>query len=299
MISSVVINVFYFSIVLGLSSGVGLVTFNLFSKNKKYNLKHKCNYLKKRNEYKHKRELEEYNKEIKNYADYIRKLKLTDLEIAIKLIYDMWQKIGGYMKNLPNDSLDYEGVNRLYLYKHNYGVCRHFVDDMVHRLNEINPKYNARMVSLEFNGTNSAYTLPIKRRFYFDDDKTKNDKDKAKDKTKDIINVVGNHAVCLMDLSNGVTLMIDPTNLNIGYIKNKNINYFDSKTKYKINKLGSFILDGNKLSKTLKNNLELPFRSLMTYECLNERYGPLMQENALNHIKYIDKHLSDIGGKQL
>ena len=80
---------------------------------------------------------------------------------------------------------------------------------------------------------------------------------------------------------------------------NKNINYFDSKTKYKINKLGSFILDGNKLSKTLKNNLELPFRSLMTYECLNERYGPLMQENALNHIKYIDKHLSDIGGKQL
>lgn len=209
------------------------------------------------------------------------------------------KKIGGYMKNLPNDSLDYEGVNRLYLYKHNYGVCRHFVDDMVHRLNEINPKYNARMVSLEFNGTNSAYTLPIKRRFYFDDDKTKNDKDKAKDKTKDIINVVGNHAVCLMDLSNGVTLMIDPTNLNIGYIKNKNINYFDSKTKYKINKLGSFILDGNKLSKTLKNNLELPFRSLMTYECLNERYGPLMQENALNHIKYIDKHLSDIGGKQL
>lgn len=291
MISSVVLNVFYFSIVLGLSSGVGLVTFNLFSKNKKYNLKHECNYLKKRNEDKHKRELEEYNKEIKNYADYIRKLKLTDLEIAIKLIYDMWQKIDGYMKNLPKDSLDYEGINRLYLYKYNYGVCRHFVDDMVHRLNEINPKYNARMVTLEFNGTNAAYTLPIKRKFYFDDEKP--------EKNKDIINAVGNHSVCLMDLSNGVTLMIDPTNLNIGYIKNKNINYFDSKTKYKINKLGSFILDGNKLSKTLKNNLELPFRSLMTYECLNERYGHLMQEDALNHIKYIDKHLSDIGVKQL
>lgn len=291
MISSVVLNVFYFSIVLGLSSGVGLVTFNLFSKNKKYNLKHECNYLKKRNEDKHKRELEEYNKEIKNYADYIRKLKLTDLEIAIKLIYDMWQKIDGYMENLPKDSLDYEGINRLYLYKYNYGVCRHFVDDMVHRLNEINPKYNARMVTLEFNGTNAAYTLPIKRKFYFDDEKP--------EKNKDIINAVGNHSVCLMDLSNGVTLMIDPTNLNIGYIKNKNINYFDSKTKYKINKLGSFILDGNKLSKTLKNNLELPFRSLMTYECLNERYGPLMQEDALNHIKYIDKHLSDIGVKQL
>lgn len=291
MISSVVLNVFYLSIVLGLSTGVGLVTFNLFSKNKKYNLKHECNYLKKRNEDKHKRELEEYNKEIKNYADYIRKLKLTDLEIAIKLIYDMWQKIDGYMENLPKDSLDYEGVNRLYLYKYNYGVCRHFVDDMVHRLNEINPKYNARMVTLKFDGTPAAYMLPIKRRFYFDDEKP--------EKNKDIINAVGNHAVCLMDLSNGVTLMIDPTNLNIGYIKNKNINYFGSKTKYKINKLGSFILDGNKLSKTLKNNFELPFRNLMTYEHLNERYGPLMQEDALNHIKYIDKHLSDIGSKQL
>ncbi len=291
MISSVVLNVFYLSIVLGLSSGVGLVTFNLFSKNKKYNLKHECNYLKKRNEDKHKRELEEYNKEIRNYADYIRKLKLTDLEITIKLIYDMWQKIDGYMENLPKDSLDYEGINRLYLYKYNYGVCRHFVDDMVHRLNEINPKYNARMVTLEFNGTNAAYTLPIKRKFYFDDEKP--------EKNKDIINAVGNHSVCLMDLSNGVTLMIDPTNLNIGYVKNKNIAYFDSKTKYKINKLGSFILDGNKLSKTLKNNLELPFRNLMTYERLNERYGPLMQEDALNHIKYIDKHLSDMGSKQL
>lgn len=47
MISSVVLNVFYFSIVLGLSSGVGLVTFNLFSKNKKYNLKLNVIILKK------------------------------------------------------------------------------------------------------------------------------------------------------------------------------------------------------------------------------------------------------------
>ena len=38
----------------------------------------------------------------------------------------------------------------------------------------------------------------------------------------------------LGDLPNNITLIVDPTNTSIGYIRNKTVNYFECKTKYKI-----------------------------------------------------------------
>lgn len=204
----------------------------------------------------------------------------------------MWERIDGYMSCLPPDQNDYSGVERLYLHKNKYGVCRHFSDDIAHRLNAINPKYNARVVTLDLDEIdNSAYYLPIKQKVIKnkinikDDEKVDEEYEKIKKMNRKIY---GNHMVCLVDLQPNITLVVDPTNMHIGYIKNKHINYFEGVKDYKISKMGSYTFNGESFSKTIKDNFKLLFKNLISYEKLNERYGPEAQEDALDCIKYID-----------
>lgn len=283
--------IFIVIICLNFSLLTGIISLELILKkikNTKYKLKSLYNNIKLESEKEYEAELKLYNEEIKRYAKYIKRLNLSDLEIIIKIIYDMWN-IYGY-KDEFIESKSYKGVDRLYLYKNKYGVCRHFADDMVYRLNEINPKYNARIITLEIDDNEDGYYLPIKRKKYIDDETNEFIAGKEEQQAGNKSNKeYGNHVACLVDLPNNVTLMVDPTNTSIGYIKNKTINYFECKTKYKINKNGTFIFNGNHFFKTVKDNLKLPVRNLTTYESLDEKYGKNMQEKALEHIKYIDE----------
>ena len=282
--------IFFIIICLNFSLLTGIISLEKILKkirNTKYKLKSLYNNIKFENEKEYEDELKLYNEEIKKYAKYIKRLNLSDFEIIIKIIYDMWN-IYGY-KDECIDSKFYKGVDRLYLYKHKYGVCRHFADDMVYRLNEINPKYNARIITLEIDDNEDGYYLPIKRKKYIDDETNELIYDKEEQIDNKSRKKYGNHMACLVDLPNNITLIVDPTNTSIGYIRNKTVNYFECKTKYKINKNGSFIFNGNHFFKTIKNNLKLPIRNLTTYKSLDKKYGKGMQEKALEHIKYVDE----------
>lgn len=282
--------IFFIIICLNFSLLTGIISLEKILKkikNTKYKLKSLYNNIKLESEEEYEDELKLYNEEIKKYAKYIKRLNLSDFEIIIKIIYDIWN-IYGY-KDECIDSKFYKGVDRLYLYKNKYGVCRHFADDMVYRLNEINPKYNARIITLEIDDNEDGYYLPIKRKKYNDDETNELISDKEEQIDNKSRKNYGNHMACLVDLPNNITLIVDPTNTSIGYIRNKTINYFECKTKYKINKNGSYIFNGNHFFKTAKDNLKLPIRNLTTYKKIDEKYGKNMQEKALERIKYIDE----------
>lgn len=282
----------YGSVILGGVTGILNCAVIYITNSTTYKNKVEYNTRKLKNEKKHKDELEKYNEELKKYCEEIKNLGLNDIEIIIKVIYDMWERIDGYMYYLPSDQKDYSGVERLYLYKKKYGVCRHFADDIAHRLNVINPKYNARVVTLDLDEVdNSAYYLPIKQKVIKNKVDIKDSKkvDDEYEKIKKVNRkIYGNHMVCLVDLKPNITLVVDPTNMNIGYIKNKHINYFEGDKSYKICKMGSYTFNGESFSKTIKDNFKLLFKNLISYEKLNEKYGPEAQEEALNCIKYID-----------
>ena len=70
-------------------------------------------------------------------------MNLTDSQIFVKLIYDLWNNIDGYGEP---ETVNEIGYFRLSIQNERVGVCRHFSDDIVAKLNEINPKYNARNV---------------------------------------------------------------------------------------------------------------------------------------------------------
>lgn len=84
--------------------------------------------------------IEEYDEYIQKYAKKIKNMNLTDTQIFVKVIYDMWKEIKGYA--VPENEII--GYLRLTLGIEGIGVCRNFADDITAKLNAINPDYNAR-----------------------------------------------------------------------------------------------------------------------------------------------------------
>ena len=92
------------------------------------------------NSVKYEKEIENYNDKIEKYAKEINSMKLTDIQIFMKIIDDMWKEIDGYA--FPKNEI--EGYLRLTLDNEKIGVCRNFADDITAKLNAINPEYHAR-----------------------------------------------------------------------------------------------------------------------------------------------------------
>lgn len=99
----------------------------------------------KENSEKYEKEIQEYEKTIKEYANKFDVDKQSDMEIIMRTMKDLHETILGYGEPkidatgyLGMDVIDEEGI----------GVCRNFADNIADKLNEINPEYNARVITL-------------------------------------------------------------------------------------------------------------------------------------------------------
>lgn len=239
------------------------------------------------NSIKYEKEIDDYNQEIEKYAEYINSLNLTDLEIIIKVMDDMWCNIDGY----KTPSSDIDGYERLSLYIDGYGVCRNMADDFTARINAINPDYDAcnfyvyisdveinnieRNIIVE-NNTISENNLQAEQ----------NNIDETGERT------VGNHLVTCMKLKNNNALIIvDSTNPSIGLYKNGKIYMFSSKINGLDNRPMGNILFGTENRINYLKKWKDSYITNNNYDYLNDKYDIDSQNKVL--IKLKENYTSD------
>lgn len=230
--------------------------------------------------------LKGYDASIKEYADYINSLHLSDLEVIVKVMDDMWQNIDGYSTTVEGYSNEF-AYNRLALYHLGYGCCRHMADDFTARMNAINPKYE-------------AYNLVVNLGDIIWNDTVRTVLDEEEDSTitgeEDfgIITLlkdrIGNHMVTCLKLP-GIDLpvIVDPTNPSISIIKNGKIvqlNENDSCGMEICNapNIGINWHDKEELANYLKDVLRSYFASC-DFDELVDLYGTNSQNDVLDYLQ--------------
>ena len=171
-------------------------------------------------------EIKENDEEIAKYAQEVRDMELNDTQIIMKVMDDMWERIDGY--GTPSEEHDKTGILELALTDEKaQGVCRNFATDNAKRMNAINSKYNARVVTVYVDQDSYSELADIERNIIEDNETVVKD-ESEKSETEEVFDELlvksfGNHMVTLVDVpERNVTLVMDPTNPGIGvYINGK------------------------------------------------------------------------------
>lgn len=229
--------------------------------------------------------VDEYDKEIEEYAKYINSLGLTDLEIIVKVMNDMWSNIEGYKNPERYDDI---GYNRLSLYYDGYGVCRNMADDFTARMNAINPEYEACNISVYID---SAQTNGIKRNIIISNE-TVEEIPSEIEESIDCTKIFGNHMVsCIKLKDKNLILIVDPTNPSIGILKNGEIKMLSKAVDgIDIKDFGTAILGVDGYIKYQKKILESIFAAGQ-YDKIKDEFGIAAQNEVLEEL--IEKYDED------
>lgn len=236
-------------------------------------------------------EIKDYDEEIKTYAEHINSMNLSDLEIIMKVMNDMWNSIDGY--KIP-DMYDAIGYPRLALYMDGYGVCRNMADDFTARMNAINPNYEACNLNVylkEAEINNIRRTTLVNYNSIADNSEQEENIDY---KSEIISNLTGNHMVsCVKLKEDDVLLIVDPTNPSIGVLKNGEITMLSNQMMkgIKIKPVGNLMLGSDNRKEYLKKLTESLFTAC-DINTLKEKYGITSQNETLEEIieKYSANH---------
>lgn len=159
------------------------------------------NRVKEQNKAAYSEQLERYDARISAYANEINAMNLTDTQIFMKVMSDMWSEIDGYGTNTS----DITGLLRLSLQEDGQGVCRHFADDTTAKLNAINPEYNARNLTVYME--DGQYTIANIDRVIIESNNTVAGSEQEEKEEQEesgfmnvVVNAVGNHAVTVVDV---------------------------------------------------------------------------------------------------
>ena len=236
-------------------------------------------------------EIKDYDEEIKTYAEHINSMNLSDLEIIMKVMNDMWNSIDGYK---TPDMYDAIGYPRLALYMDGYGVCRNMADDFTARMNAINPDYEACNLNVylkEAEINNIRRTTLVNYNTIADNSEQEENIDY---KSEIISNLTGNHMVsCIKLKEDDVLLIVDPTNPSIGVLKNGEITMLSNQMMkgIKIKPVGNLMLGSDNRKEYLKKLTESLFTA-GDINTLKEKYGITSQNETLEEIieKYSANH---------
>lgn len=169
--------------------------------------------------------IQEYDEKINNYAYEINSLGLdNDLDVVMKVMYDMWDEMKGY--GIPE--INKVGLGRLdFAHEGGKGVCRNIADDFSARMNAINPEYNARNLIVYFD--TDYYSHEYLAKIDTTNLKEYSNEDTNNALTNVITNLAGNHMVSIFEpIGKNYTLVVDATNPSIGIIENGKIYMFQT-----------------------------------------------------------------------
>lgn len=178
---------------------------------------------------KYKVELQKYNDRTDEYIQNVNWSKLSDTQIFMKVVDDMWKDIEGY----GEAKIDAMGLYRLdFAEKGGVGVCKNMADHVTSVLNRINPKYNARNLCVKINPDSSMQLANIQRNIVETNDtvveENSNENNAVSNAILDTVtDFIGNHMVTAVDIPDKeITLIIDSTNPSLGVYQNGKIMMF-------------------------------------------------------------------------
>lgn len=232
--------------------------------------------------------IEEYNEDLEEYASYIRSLNLTQKEIVVKVMSDIYDKYK-YKYKFPTG--DIKGFYRFYLFENGYGVCRNIADDFCAKLNAIDPSFNAHIIGCKLNevdedGEDIHYDIMDNIERIIEDE----DEEDTLTVESRFLNpdTIGNHAVAIINIKGEpVPLVVDPTNPGMGAMFNGEIHMFDTteNADEAIDKktIGTLIITENPLRIITDFFDSIEIREL--FNDLKERYGTDALEETLEKVK--------------
>ncbi len=247
-------------------------------------------------------EIEDYIQNIEDYGKEVRKMNLSDLEVSMKVMDDMWKNIKGY-DNPQKDVIGFLGLDLAT--EDGVGVCRNMADDVARKLNAIDEAYNARIINV-YMGNGEMKLANIKRNIIHRNDttqenNTENSNESNNENTNEstpsinIGKVFGNHVIVAFDSKeDNVTLLLDPTNPGVGIYKDGKINMFNAEDgTYKRISTIEFELRGIDSYKVPVEYLKTFRAANLTDEQLEEKYGVDAQNKALESVREKEKNFKD------
>lgn len=155
------------------------------------------------------KQIEDYETRMSNYANELRDMNLTDLQLIMKIVDDMHTNIRGY----DNPEIDAIGLWRLDAGKSSStGVCRNMADNVTYILNQVNPNYNARNMFVRMN-TSGIDIADVDRKINFEY------ADNLERQGELAPSFIANHAIVVFDVPNqSYSLVVDPTNPAFGVL---------------------------------------------------------------------------------
>ena len=237
----------------------------------------------------------EYNSKIHSYANEVNEMNLSDLQIIMKVMNDIWQEMEGYGK----PELDIRGFERIDLLNENgVGVCRNIADDFTAKMNAINPSYNARNVIVYFDNDcyNKESMANIAQKYsksYLEmlENNSENNQENIENEDDLFKKQMGNHMVTVLDIpEDNISLIVDATNPSIGYLKQGKIymlsNYYGKGLEFA--NLGQVFFNDTKNYLSIefeKVNSAFKFNDLND---INKKYGHDAQNEALLYVRDLD-----------
>lgn len=259
--------------------------------------------------------IQEYDEEIEDYAEYIQDLNLdSDIEVVMKVMDDMWKEI-----KYGNPTKDVSSIGRLsFTEKEKIGVCRNIADDFSARMNAINPKYNARNLTVYMNENyyekeklaNIHRTIEETNNTVVENEnKTENENNNNQISNEeidkifndiDITKYIGNHMVSIFEpIGKDYTLVVDATNPSIGIIANGKVYMFQTTEGKGITfkPIGQLVAVKNYDFTDIRNEFLKSFVSFKSKDELEEisnEWNLERQNEALNTIRSLDSQKNSI-----
>ncbi len=237
-------------------------------------------------------EIKRYEDKITKYADEVRGMNLTDVQVIMKVVSDMWEEIDGYGSPIGDDPT---GFYRLELSENGVGVCRNMADDVTAKLNAINPEYNARNVVVYMDDV--RFNLANIERNIIEDNETvadnNEDKEEEPDKGFHITDIMGNHMITAIDIpGKNITLLVDATNPGIGVWHNGKIHMFSTEDGKGIRTkmIGQFMIDITEFIPISQDMIGSFLNNDLDLDELEEQYGPKALNEALEYLNGLNKN---------
>lgn len=258
-------------------------------------------------------QIEDYKKDNEKYAKQFEGEDLTELEIIMKVMDDMWSRMKGY----GEPEIDAYGFYELDTGRDDgVGVCRNIAPDFAKKMNEINPNFNARTIYVTMDplysySVDDNYTEPIHEGLVdgmdivYVVDTEHEDVSENTEVTEDGIssnvhvNITGNHEIVFLTIDDMI-IAVDPTNLMIGqYVDGEILFFNDTSSGNPVKFDGKEAFTAYMQMFTEKTGVFQDYMNSYnkdtkySFDELKEMMGTKAQEEALRYVRDLYKDKTD------